>query len=73
MGTTGGCECGGHFMLHAVIILLLLLVIWRLFRVERLVGDYSGDYIGQGLPNSIYTSGADLRRLGQVFSSTDQG
>jgi hypothetical protein len=54
---------------HAIIIILLLFIIWKLVSAERLLGDY----IGSGLPNQIYDSGATMRRLGQVFSSTDQG
>jgi hypothetical protein len=71
---SGGCDCrNSSMMMHAMIIILLVFIIWKLIRVERLAADYSGDYVGSGLPNTIYDSGADLRRLGQVFSSTDQG
>jgi hypothetical protein len=64
------CECAKYTMImHAIIILLLLFVIWKMFGVERLA---MGQYVGRGLPNQIYTSGAD-QRFAQVFSSTDQG
>jgi hypothetical protein len=69
----GGCECSKNsIFMHAFIIILLVFIIWRLIKVERLAVDYSGAYIGQGLPNNIYTSGAD-QRFAQTFSSTDQG
>ena len=49
------------------------MVIWKLYKVERLTTDYASSYIGHSLPNIVYDSGADLRRLGQVFTSTDEG
>jgi hypothetical protein len=68
------CGCKQvNITMHALIIILLLFVIWKVLRVERLTTDYSDAYLGGGLDNAVYTSGATMRRLGQVFSSTDQG
>jgi len=64
----GGCDCfGNNMVMHGIIILLLIFIVWKLIKVERLTA-----YVGSGLPNNIYTSGAD-QRFAQVFSSTDQG
>src|SRR5208282_2429953 len=72
--TSPKCGCVQvNTLMHALIIILLLFVIWKLVGVERMATDLSGTYIGSGLNNQVYTSGADMRRLGQVFSSTDQG
>jgi hypothetical protein len=56
-------------ILNAFTIILLLFIIWRVVRVERLTSNY----VGGGLTDQVYTSGATMRRLGQVFTSTDQG
>lgn len=56
----------------AIVIVLLYLLIF-VYRDERM-DDPNYSYTGKGLSNAaIYTSGATMRRLGQVFSSTDQG
>jgi hypothetical protein len=60
-------DCGcwkATAVFQIIIIILLIYIMWRWIKLERLF---------TGMPNTIYTSGADLRRLGQVFSSTDQG
>jgi hypothetical protein len=68
----GGCDQNSEMMgkiLGAAIIILILMVLW-LF-VFRPVPE---KYVGKSLSEmEIYTSGATLRRLGQVFSSTNQG
>lgn len=57
---------------EAVLIVIVLLLLWvfklHLARVkkETLIGN---DLFDDG----IYTSGATMRRLGQIFTSTDQG
>lgn len=70
---TGGCdkkenpEMMGK-IISASIIILMLLILW--FLVLR----PTEKYIGTGLASTeIYTSGATLRRLGQIFTSTNQG
>lgn len=56
----------------AIVVVLLYLLIF-IYRNERM-DDPNYSYTGQGLSNAaIFTSGATMRRLGQVFSSTDQG
>lgn len=54
-----GCDCKQTNLPFFIIIILLIVFLYYLTRKERL--------------ESIYTSGADMRELGQVFSSTDQG
>jgi len=67
---TGGCEGNQiNMLLHSVIIILLVLILWKLVSVEQMTTSYAG----YGLPVQVYTSGATQRRLGQVFSSTDEG
>ena len=60
---------------NAVLILIIILSLWILSifinyqserKKETLVGN---DLFGDG----IYTSGATMRRLGQIFTSTNQG
>lgn len=64
---SGGCEGGVGNYLQIVIIVLLLVLIWMIM-------SYNEMYVGYGLAGmGPYTSGATLRRLGQKFSSTDQG
>jgi hypothetical protein len=71
-GCTGGYDDNGYKLLRAAIIVLLLLILFYLMQGNQ--GNVSERYIGSGL-NSVgfYTSGATLRRLGQLFSSTNQG
>lgn len=64
----GGCE--NKQMIHVIIVVLLMYIIWKLQALESLTDGY---YMGAGLNNQVYTSGADQRFYGQVFSSTDQG
>jgi hypothetical protein len=76
----GGCGCTGgnevftsdpfwRGVATAVIVIVILLAIWKM------VVDKDEKYVGKSLAdmNGIYTSGATLRRLGQEFSSTNQG
>jgi hypothetical protein len=67
----GGCDnkIQTHIA-HVVIIVLLMFIIWKLSGLEHLSDGY---YTGSGLNDQVYTSGADQRFYGQVFSSTDQG
>lgn len=61
------CECEKvNIIMHAIIIILLLYIVWQVSSSKEL-------YLGSGVQDQVYTSGADLRDLGQVFSSTDQG
>jgi hypothetical protein len=62
----GGCE-SNHVALHVVVIVLLLLILYKLHQTKEQL------YLGRGLDDYIYTSGATLRRLGQVFSQPGQG
>jgi hypothetical protein len=67
----GGLGNGELNVVHVVIIILLLLILWKLHNTgERLKEK---QYVGQGLDRSLYTSGATMRRLGQVFSQPAQG
>jgi hypothetical protein len=45
------------------IIILFLILFWKCNKLEKLAGNST----------NIYTSGADQRILGQVFTSTDEG
>lgn len=72
---------------HILIIVLLLIILYKVyepsfgtrFQDGSAGGGYlSGyvkkmGYVGHPLINSVDDSGADLRILGQRFSSTDQG
>jgi hypothetical protein len=70
----GGCEdCRKGYWIQALIILLLFFIIYRMNTGERLVGRDEYGYLGKGLADTVYTSGANLRRLGTTFSSTNQG
>jgi hypothetical protein len=65
---SGGCETNDT-ILQIIVVLLLIYVLYRL-STEHYVGN------GLGTPTGsigAYTSGATLRRLGQHFSSTNQG
>lgn len=80
-GCSGGCECsGGHEggcesswgdsqWLQISIIILLIYLIYN-FGKENYVGSGLGTPAGSA---AAFTSGATLRRLGQKFSSTNQG
>lgn len=66
---SGGCEGGDSTVLQVIIVVLLIYLIYR-YGMEHYVGN------GLGTPAGIvgaYTSGATLRRLGQQFTSTNQG
>lgn len=56
---------------HVIIIVLLLFIIWKLHNTGEKLKE--GQYVGYGLDRYLYTSGATLRRLGQVFSQPGQG
>jgi hypothetical protein len=59
--------------LEILIVLVLLYLLVYVYHDERM-DDPNYSYTGKGLSNAaIYTSGATMRRLGQVFSSTNQG
>lgn len=59
----------GYKLLNVAIIVLLLLILWYLMPKEK-----EEKYVGSGLSDlGVYTSGATLRRLGQMFGSTNQG
>ena len=79
------CGCfSANAIAHVVIIILLLILFYQisLNQSELLSGSAQGGYLsrylnngyaGHSLINSVNDSGADLRILGQQFSSTDQG
>ena len=58
-------------MAHAVIIFLLLIILWKLYKTSERLSERA--YVGSGLDRYLYTSGATMRRLGQVFSQPSQG
>jgi hypothetical protein len=69
-GCSGGCEGAPTSYIAAAVVVLLIL----LFVVYSNNKHKDETYIGHSLADTdVYTSGATLRRLGQVFSSTDQG
>lgn len=71
----GGCGCGGKiggdendFNGRLIVGLLIVICLWLLWNLNK------EKYIGSGLnPIGAMTSGAELRRLAQVFSSPNQG
>jgi len=68
-----GCQFKQANMILAVAILVVLIIlVARIYGNERMKGEQPA-YIGGGLNDQVFTSGATMRRLGQVFSSTDQG
>jgi hypothetical protein len=76
-GFSGGCECmggcefdwGDSQWLQIAIIILLIYLIYKFGR-ENYIGSGLGTPDGSA---AAFTSGATLRRLGQKFSSTNQG
>lgn len=66
-----GGKGGSVNLIHGIIILLLILILWKLYNTSEKLTAHS--YVGSGLDNYIYTSGATMRRLGQVFSQPGQG
>lgn len=75
------CSCGlaqaNRVMAVVIVILIALLLAYYYMHMESMkVAAPRGAYLGHGIgdPNmGVYTSGATLRALGQVFSSTNQG
>jgi len=70
-GCSGGCETSwsdAQWLQIAIIILLIYLI--YSFSKENYVGSGLGTPAGSV---AAFTSGATLRRLGQKFSSTNQG
>lgn len=61
-----------NVILAVAILVVLLILIARIYGNERMKNERPV-YLGDGVNNQVYTSGATMRRLGQVFSSTDQG
>jgi hypothetical protein len=53
-------------MFQAITLVLLILILWIVLRRGE-------GYLGAGVGDQIYTSGATMRRLGQVFSQPGQG
>jgi hypothetical protein len=58
-------------LVHVIIIVLLLFIIWKLHSTNEKLKEKA--YVGYGLDKYLYTSGATMRRLGQVFSQPGQG
>jgi hypothetical protein len=52
-----------------VLILLMFLLVWQM----RGMSSKTERLIGSGIQDQVFTSGATQRRLGQEFSSTNQG
>ena len=67
-GARGGCEGDTRWIQIAVVILIIFLI-YR-YGMEHYVGNGLGTPAGTV---GAYTSGATLRRLGQQFTSTNQG
>jgi hypothetical protein len=63
-------SCDKSDFLNVFIIVLLLLVIYKIYSMNE---QMESGYFGRGLDNYVYTSGATMRRLGQVFSQPGQG
>jgi hypothetical protein len=61
-----------NLAVQAIVILVLVYLVYKVGVMERYV-NAPRNYIGSGLPNAVFTSGATMRRLAQKFSSTDQG
>jgi len=63
-----------NMALHVAIILILLWLIF--YRKEGLQSAQGGSglsgYVGSGVNNQVFTSGATMRRLAQKFSSANQ-
>jgi len=73
-GCSGGSECfeGVESYTKLIQITIIILLIYMIYKFGR--ENYVGS--GLGIPAGTigaYTSGATLRRLGQKFSSTNQG
>lgn len=83
------CHCDKfELKLNLILAIFVILIILHIFyyiaignaKMEK-IQSWQADWIGNQLPKNlgkplsetIYTSGADLRDYGQVFSSTDQG
>lgn len=82
------CGCfSANLMAHAIIIILLIVLFCQIYKLtaaqnESLsdksaqggyLSSYLNGYVGRPLTSSVDDSGADLRILGQQFTSTDQG
>ena len=56
-----------------VLILILIFYVYRIFHQNEYLLNNSRGYMGHPSVDSVNDSGADLRILGQQFTSTDQG
>ena len=63
-------DCNKTVLLNVLVIVLLLVLIWRTYALSERM---ESSYFGGGLGDYLYTSGATMRRLGQVFSQPGQG
>lgn len=70
------------YLLLVIILVIIILFVWygaaEYMNNYSLGGGYLSQYVhgksyGKPLVDTVYTSGATLRDLGTVFSSTDQG
>jgi len=61
-------------ILEVIIIILIIYVIHKMHKMHsEKLSPIDGGYLGGGLGDTIYTSGATMRRLSQKFSDTSQG
>ena len=67
----GGENGNKNTIMLAIIIVLLLFILWKLHNTGEKLKERA--YVGYGLDKYLYTSGATMRRLGQVFSQPGQG
>ena len=58
-----------------IVVIIILIVLYLAITVYNSNYKKSELYIGSGLANNpqVFTSGATLRRMGQKFTSTNQG
>lgn len=63
-------------------VIIIVLLVYVIYKIHKISGTYTGTeglapidggYVGSGLGNTVYTSGATMRRLAQKFSDPTQG
>lgn len=82
------CGCfNANVVAHVIIIILLIVLFFKVYKMSSAQSEFfensaeggylsrylNNGYAGHPLVDSVDDSGADLRILGQQFSSTDQG
>lgn len=56
-----------NYLAYALVLILLVGMIWRSYQIDQ---EFYLDSLNE---IDVYTSGATMRRLGQKFTSTNQG